>query len=146
MFFFSFRCDQDSYKSKQLGTVLEPEDDSDVLIEGKNVYKSFGDKDILRGVSFKVTFVRNWCVFSFYLMVLLLLAYILTTVMHSILTLDQHSCGKRRSLFCSQFNLWVILSYCFTASACGLPIAPNNVKEITVTTGFCWAKAFHVRL
>ncbi|XP_043814545.1 probable starch synthase 4, chloroplastic/amyloplastic [Manihot esculenta] len=44
----------DSYKSKQLGTVLEPEDDSDVLIEGKNVYKSFGDKDILRGVSFKV--------------------------------------------------------------------------------------------
>lgn len=59
MFFFSFRCDQDSYKSKQLGTVLEPEDDSDVLIEGKNVYKSFGDKDILRGVSFKVTFVRN---------------------------------------------------------------------------------------
>ncbi|OAY43874.1 protein TRIGALACTOSYLDIACYLGLYCEROL 3, chloroplastic isoform X1 [Manihot esculenta] len=41
-------------KFNQLGTVLEPEDDSDVLIECKNVYKSFGDKDILRGVSFKI--------------------------------------------------------------------------------------------
>lgn len=36
--------------------VMEPEDDSDVLIECKNVYKSFGEKDILRGVSFKVNF------------------------------------------------------------------------------------------
>ncbi|XP_058000618.1 protein TRIGALACTOSYLDIACYLGLYCEROL 3, chloroplastic-like [Hevea brasiliensis] len=42
------------YKSEHLETVMEPEDDSDVLIECKNVYKSFGEKDILRGVSFKI--------------------------------------------------------------------------------------------
>ncbi|KAL5991064.1 Protein TRIGALACTOSYLDIACYLGLYCEROL 3, chloroplastic [Asimina triloba] len=30
------------------------EDDSDVLIECRDVYKSFGDKQILRGVSFKI--------------------------------------------------------------------------------------------
>lgn len=34
--------------------VKEP-DESDVLIECRDVYKSFGDKHILRGVSFKVS-------------------------------------------------------------------------------------------
>ncbi|XP_021646041.2 protein TRIGALACTOSYLDIACYLGLYCEROL 3, chloroplastic [Hevea brasiliensis] len=42
------------YNSEQFGAVLEPEDDSDILIECRNVYKSFGEKDILRGVSFKI--------------------------------------------------------------------------------------------
>lgn len=32
----------------------EPENDSDVLIECRDVYKSFGDKHILKGVSFKI--------------------------------------------------------------------------------------------
>ncbi|XP_041018518.1 protein TRIGALACTOSYLDIACYLGLYCEROL 3, chloroplastic [Juglans microcarpa x Juglans regia] len=44
----------DSFKSESLSTVREPEDDSDVLVECKDVYKSFGEKDILRGVSFKI--------------------------------------------------------------------------------------------
>lgn len=34
--------------------IREVEDDSDVLIECKDVHKSFGEKQILRGVSFKV--------------------------------------------------------------------------------------------
>uniref|UniRef100_A0A1J3CTH6 Protein TRIGALACTOSYLDIACYLGLYCEROL 3, chloroplastic n=1 Tax=Noccaea caerulescens TaxID=107243 RepID=A0A1J3CTH6_NOCCA len=33
---------------------VEPESDADVLIECRDVYKSFGDKHILRGVSFKI--------------------------------------------------------------------------------------------
>ncbi|CAA7041807.1 unnamed protein product [Microthlaspi erraticum] len=33
---------------------VEPESDSDVLIECRDVYKSFGDKHILKGVSFKI--------------------------------------------------------------------------------------------
>ncbi|EEF50072.1 abc transporter, putative [Ricinus communis] len=46
----------DSYKSEQLRKVLEPENesDSDILIECRDVYKSFGEKHILRGVSFKI--------------------------------------------------------------------------------------------
>ncbi|KAK9997929.1 hypothetical protein SO802_017532 [Lithocarpus litseifolius] len=44
----------DSFKSENLSTVRKPEDDSDVLIECRNVYKSFGEKHILRGVSFKI--------------------------------------------------------------------------------------------
>lgn len=44
----------DSFKSDSLSTVREPKDDSDVLIECRNVYKSFGEKHILRGVSFKI--------------------------------------------------------------------------------------------
>ncbi|XP_038692522.1 protein TRIGALACTOSYLDIACYLGLYCEROL 3, chloroplastic-like [Tripterygium wilfordii] len=44
----------DSLKSENLSTVREPEDESDVLIECSNVYKSFGEKHILRGVSFKI--------------------------------------------------------------------------------------------
>ena len=36
------------------GGLREPENDSDVLIECRDVYKSFGDKHILKGVSFKV--------------------------------------------------------------------------------------------
>ncbi|CAH8307373.1 unnamed protein product [Eruca vesicaria subsp. sativa] len=37
------------------GLLREPEnDDSDVLIECRDVYKSFGDKHILKGVSFKI--------------------------------------------------------------------------------------------
>ncbi|CAL1385314.1 unnamed protein product [Linum trigynum] len=45
-------------KSEELHSVLEPEDDSDVLIECKDVYKSFGEKHILRGVSFKIRHVE----------------------------------------------------------------------------------------
>ncbi|XP_059435792.1 protein TRIGALACTOSYLDIACYLGLYCEROL 3, chloroplastic-like [Corylus avellana] len=44
----------DSFKSESLSSVREPEDDSDVLIECRDVYKSFGEKQILRGVSFKI--------------------------------------------------------------------------------------------
>ncbi|KDP23300.1 hypothetical protein JCGZ_23133 [Jatropha curcas] len=44
----------DSHKSGQIGTVSEPKADSDVLIECKDVYKSFGTKHILRGVSFQI--------------------------------------------------------------------------------------------
>ena len=45
---------QGSLKSEEFTTVREPEDDSDVLIECRDVYKSFGEKHILRGLSFKV--------------------------------------------------------------------------------------------
>ncbi|KAL6142975.1 hypothetical protein ACLB2K_061250 [Fragaria x ananassa] len=51
---FAAKFEQDSLKSEDLTTVREPEDDSDVLIECRDVYKSFGEKDILRGVSFKI--------------------------------------------------------------------------------------------
>lgn len=34
------------------------EDDSDVLVECRDVYKSFGEKHILRGVSFKVSPIK----------------------------------------------------------------------------------------
>ncbi|CAO2832565.1 unnamed protein product [Amaranthus hypochondriacus] len=44
----------DSSDIKLSNPVDEPEDDSHVLIECKNVYKSFGEKHILRGVSFKI--------------------------------------------------------------------------------------------
>ncbi|KAL2941499.1 Protein TRIGALACTOSYLDIACYLGLYCEROL 3 chloroplastic [Bienertia sinuspersici] len=44
----------DSSEMKILNSVDEPKDDSEVLIECKNVYKSFGEKHILRGVSFKI--------------------------------------------------------------------------------------------
>ncbi|GAV58699.1 ABC_tran domain-containing protein [Cephalotus follicularis] len=44
----------DPSKSENLSTVWEPEDNSDVLIECRDVYKSFGEKHILRGVSFKI--------------------------------------------------------------------------------------------
>lgn len=44
----------DSPYTSILNSVEEPESDSDVLIECKNVYKSFGEKHILRGVSFKI--------------------------------------------------------------------------------------------
>ncbi|KAK2361850.1 Protein TRIGALACTOSYLDIACYLGLYCEROL 3, chloroplastic [Trifolium repens] len=43
-----------SSKSEQLSTVRDHEDDSDVLIECRDVYKSFGEKKILNGVSFKI--------------------------------------------------------------------------------------------
>ncbi|XP_068342025.1 protein TRIGALACTOSYLDIACYLGLYCEROL 3, chloroplastic-like [Pyrus communis] len=45
---------EDSFKSEDLSRVREPEGDSDVLIECRDVYKSFGEKHILRGVSFKI--------------------------------------------------------------------------------------------
>lgn len=45
---------QGSSKSEHLNTIGDPEDDSDVLIECKEVYKSFGEKQILNGVNFKV--------------------------------------------------------------------------------------------
>ncbi|KAJ6723534.1 PROTEIN TRIGALACTOSYLDIACYLGLYCEROL 3 CHLOROPLASTIC [Salix koriyanagi] len=45
----------DSYKPEKLSRIGEPEEeDSDILIECRNVYKSFGEKHILRGVSFKI--------------------------------------------------------------------------------------------
>lgn len=44
----------DSCKLENLNAVPEIEDESDVLIECKDVYKSFGEKDILKGVSFKI--------------------------------------------------------------------------------------------
>ncbi|KAL5566997.1 hypothetical protein UlMin_030161 [Ulmus minor] len=44
----------DSLKSEDLSKVWEPDRDSDVLIECRDVYKSFGEKHILRGVSFKI--------------------------------------------------------------------------------------------
>lgn len=43
-----------SSKSEQLSTARDHEDDSDVLIECRDVYKSFGEKKILNGVSFKI--------------------------------------------------------------------------------------------
>ncbi|XP_015875657.1 protein TRIGALACTOSYLDIACYLGLYCEROL 3, chloroplastic isoform X1 [Ziziphus jujuba] len=44
----------DPCKPEYLSTVRDPEDDSDILIECRDVYKSFGEKHILRGVSFKI--------------------------------------------------------------------------------------------
>ncbi|GAB4855846.1 Protein TRIGALACTOSYLDIACYLGLYCEROL 3, chloroplastic [Ancistrocladus abbreviatus] len=44
----------DSSELKNLSSPHDPEGDSDVLIECRNVYKSFGEKHILRGVSFKI--------------------------------------------------------------------------------------------
>lgn len=43
-----------SSKSEQLSTLRDHEDDSDVLIECRDIYKSFGEKKILNGVSFKI--------------------------------------------------------------------------------------------
>ncbi|KAK4795830.1 hypothetical protein SAY86_028156 [Trapa natans] len=40
----------------RFGVLCEPEDDSDVLIECRDVYKSFGEKHILKGVSFKIRY------------------------------------------------------------------------------------------
>ncbi|KAK6915259.1 ABC transporter-like, ATP-binding domain [Dillenia turbinata] len=45
--------DSSTSSEERLSTVPEPEDD-DVLIECRDVYKSFGEKHILRGVSFKI--------------------------------------------------------------------------------------------
>ncbi|CAI8613240.1 unnamed protein product [Vicia faba] len=43
-----------SSKSEQLDTIRDHDDDSDVLIECRDVYKSFGEKKILNGISFKI--------------------------------------------------------------------------------------------
>ncbi|KAJ7978251.1 putative Abc transporter [Quillaja saponaria] len=43
-----------SSKWEHLSKLRESEDDSDVLIECRDVYKSFGEKQILSGVSFKI--------------------------------------------------------------------------------------------
>ncbi|XP_028770602.1 protein TRIGALACTOSYLDIACYLGLYCEROL 3, chloroplastic-like [Neltuma alba] len=43
-----------SSESEHLNTIGDLQDDSDVLIECKEVYKSFGEKKILNGVSFKI--------------------------------------------------------------------------------------------
>ncbi|KAJ6343575.1 hypothetical protein OIU76_005340 [Salix suchowensis] len=52
---FSANKFTDSYKPEKLSRIGEPEEeDSDILIECRNVYKSFGEKHILRGVSFKI--------------------------------------------------------------------------------------------
>ncbi|KAL3652097.1 Protein TRIGALACTOSYLDIACYLGLYCEROL 3, chloroplastic [Castilleja foliolosa] len=42
------------HKIENLSVKKEKADDSDVLIECRDVYKSFGEKHILRGVSFKI--------------------------------------------------------------------------------------------
>ncbi|XP_022742680.1 protein TRIGALACTOSYLDIACYLGLYCEROL 3, chloroplastic isoform X1 [Durio zibethinus] len=44
----------ESSKYGNLSKEVKYENDSDVLIECRNVYKSFGEKHILRGVSFKI--------------------------------------------------------------------------------------------
>ncbi|KAL0559043.1 hypothetical protein IC582_003632 [Cucumis melo] len=44
----------DSFRSEHLSSENEDKDESDVLIECRNVHKSFGEKHILRGVSFKI--------------------------------------------------------------------------------------------
>ncbi|XP_048137066.1 protein TRIGALACTOSYLDIACYLGLYCEROL 3, chloroplastic isoform X2 [Rhodamnia argentea] len=44
----------DPSKLGKMGIVREHKDDSDVLIECRDVHKSFGEKHILRGVSFKI--------------------------------------------------------------------------------------------
>ncbi|GMI88739.1 non-intrinsic ABC protein 11, ATP-binding cassette I13, TRIGALACTOSYLDIACYLGLYCEROL 3 [Hibiscus trionum] len=44
----------ESFNSGNLDKEVKHENDSDVLIECRNVYKSFGEKHILRGVSFKI--------------------------------------------------------------------------------------------
>ncbi|KOM55203.1 hypothetical protein LR48_Vigan10g109500 [Vigna angularis] len=41
------------HKSEQLSAARDQDDDSDVLIECRDMYKSFGEKKILNGVSFK---------------------------------------------------------------------------------------------
>ncbi|XP_043708120.1 protein TRIGALACTOSYLDIACYLGLYCEROL 3, chloroplastic-like [Telopea speciosissima] len=46
--------EKDSSAMENLSVAREVDDDSDVLIECRNVYKSFGEKHILRGVSFKI--------------------------------------------------------------------------------------------
>ncbi|KAL2555294.1 Protein TRIGALACTOSYLDIACYLGLYCEROL 3 [Forsythia ovata] len=43
-----------SHETEDLSVGKELEDESDVLIECRNIYKSFGEKQILRGVSFKI--------------------------------------------------------------------------------------------
>ncbi|ONK63950.1 uncharacterized protein A4U43_C07F20580 [Asparagus officinalis] len=43
-----------SHMPKNLGAAREAKDESDVLIECRNVRKSFGEKQILKGVSFKI--------------------------------------------------------------------------------------------
>ncbi|TMW93275.1 hypothetical protein EJD97_011932 [Solanum chilense] len=48
------KFNKESAKSENVSLLREPEDDSDVLIECRNVCKSFGDKHILRGVSLKI--------------------------------------------------------------------------------------------
>ncbi|KAF3515470.1 hypothetical protein DY000_02063049 [Brassica cretica] len=46
---------QNLSKSGGGGLLREPENDSDILIECRDVYKSFGDKHILKGVvTFKI--------------------------------------------------------------------------------------------
>ncbi|XP_022960770.1 protein TRIGALACTOSYLDIACYLGLYCEROL 3, chloroplastic-like isoform X1 [Cucurbita moschata] len=44
----------DSFRSEHISPENEDKDESDVLIECRNVYKSFGEKHILRGVNFKI--------------------------------------------------------------------------------------------
>lgn len=56
---------QGSSKSEHLNTIGDAEDDSDVLIECKDVYKSFGEKKILNGVNFKVKSYHCFCFFEF---------------------------------------------------------------------------------
>lgn len=57
IFMVSIDCLQELSKSKNGKRIWGTKDDSDVLIECRDVYKSFGEKHILRGVSFKVIFI-----------------------------------------------------------------------------------------
>ncbi|GMP67965.1 hypothetical protein CsSME_00027749 [Camellia sinensis var. sinensis] len=54
---FSASKFNDSRNLENLNVDQELEGESDVLIECKDVYKSFGEKHILKGVSFKVNSV-----------------------------------------------------------------------------------------
>ncbi|XP_052194752.1 protein TRIGALACTOSYLDIACYLGLYCEROL 3, chloroplastic isoform X2 [Diospyros lotus] len=57
---FSSSKFNDSCNLENVNTVQEIGDESDVLIECRDVYKSFGEKHILRGVSFKgEVFIRG---------------------------------------------------------------------------------------
>lgn len=44
----------------------EEKDESDVLIECRDIYKSFGEKHILRGVNFKVIFIFMLVIYSIF--------------------------------------------------------------------------------
>lgn len=51
---FSSSKSNDSSNQENMGTTREHEDESDVLVECRDVYKSFGEKHILKGVNFKI--------------------------------------------------------------------------------------------
>lgn len=62
--FLFFHIPQGSQRAENLRITKELKDEMDVLIECRDVYKSFGEKHILRGVSFNVNFHSNF--YKFY--------------------------------------------------------------------------------